>query len=257
MTTKETIASGHMEATKQQHAHKQVPMFDRRALVVGSDMRSNIGAAIARSLAMRPDFVKVFEPTALGLNLHNWNAEALRAFRADTLVIAAGFSHMDWLEDLPEDQLVDTINVNLTGVIRLVQAYVRVMLYAHMRKKIVIIGSMAYRSVLNASAAYCAAKAGVAHFARCAAWELAPKGFDVYCVHPSNTLGTPMTEKTIQGIMRVRGIDRAAAEAYWGAVLPRNQWLTPAEIGGVVSWLVSGEAAYVSGSNIDLGGGQR
>jgi ketoreductase len=116
---------------------------------------------------------------------------------------------------------------------------------------------MAYKAVLNGSSPYCAAKAGLAHFARCLAWELAPKAFDVFCVHPSNTKGTPMTEETIKGLMRYRGLDRKEAEAYWGAVLPKWQWLLPENIADLVSFLVSGKAEYLSGANLDMAGGQR
>lgn len=186
MKSKEEIAGDYMSEMKLKHANKGVPAFDRTAFIVGSDGQRNIGAAVARSLRDRPDFKVVQERDAHNFNVYDWNIDQFREWTPDVLVIAAGYSYMDWIEDLPDDQLTTTIDVNLTGVIRTVQAYVKAMINAPRRKHIVIIGSMAYRSVLNASAAYCAAKAGVAMFARCAAWELAPKGFDVFCIHPSN-----------------------------------------------------------------------
>jgi NAD(P)-dependent dehydrogenase (short-subunit alcohol dehydrogenase family) len=168
-----------------------------------------------------------------------------------------GANHLDWVEDAPIDKNNNTIDVNLKGSINLAQRFVRGTIDRPYKKTIIAIGSMAYRSVLNGSAAYCASKAGLAMFMRCLAWELAPKGFGVYTIHPSNTLGAPMSEETIVGLMRYRGLSREEARDYWGASLPKKQWLTPENISDMVNFILSGKAEYLSGSNIELPGGQR
>ena len=76
-------------------------------------------------------------------------------------------------------------------------------------------------------------------------------------INPSNTEGTPMTEETIKGLMRYRGLDREQAENYWGAILPKHKWLQPNEIADICSFFVSGKSNYMSGTQIDLSGGQR
>ena len=149
------------------------------------------------------------------------------------------------------------VETNLTATMLLVRDFVRFTLLLPYRKHIVLIGSMAGTHVLNASAAYCASKAGLAMYVRAAAWELAPKGYDVFGVNPSNTEGTPMTAKTIDGLARYRGLSREEATAYWGACLPKAAWLQPADIAGVVAFLLSGAGSYLSGANLDLAGGQR
>jgi hypothetical protein len=88
-------------------------------------------------------------------------------------------------------------------------------------------------------------------------WELTPKGYDVFCVHPSNTEGTPMTRKTIEEIMKYRGIPRDEATAYWGSLNLKDHWLQITEIGEIVRFLLSGHACHMSGTQVELSGGQR
>jgi NAD(P)-dependent dehydrogenase (short-subunit alcohol dehydrogenase family) len=92
---------------------------------------------------------------------------------------------------------------------------------------------------------------------RCLAWELAPKGYDVYCIHPSNVEDAPMSEETIQGLMAYRGLTRTVAERYWSDTVLRDHQLTKDEITFMVKTLLRAEAGYLSGSNIELAGGAR
>jgi NAD(P)-dependent dehydrogenase (short-subunit alcohol dehydrogenase family) len=116
---------------------------------------------------------------------------------------------------------------------------------------------MAYNKVLNGSSIYCASKAAMAHFVRCIAWELGPKAYDVFAIHPSNVLDAPMSEETIQGLMRYRNMSRAAAEAYWNDGTFRDQPLTKWEIADLVSFLFTPASAYLSGTQLELAGGAR
>ena len=249
--SKDAISRSYMETMKNEHASK--PYKEKPRIVInGAEKRGSIGEAIYNRLY---DSVKVDDIFRLSGDVRDeeyaFNPEI------DVLIMCHGTLHIDWLENAPYEKVKEVIDVNLTGSINLIQQFVRDTINAPHKKKIISIGSMAYRNVLNGSAAYCASKAGLAHYIRCAAWELAPKGYDVYCVHPSNTEGAPMSEATIKGIMRYRNLDRAAAEAYWGAVLPREHWLQPQDVAEIVKFLVEGNSAYLSGSQIDLGGGQR
>jgi NAD(P)-dependent dehydrogenase (short-subunit alcohol dehydrogenase family) len=164
---------------------------------------------------------------------------------------------MDWFEEASLDSVAEVMDVNLFGSYNLASAFVRQTLETRERKKIIMIGSMAHRNVLNASAMYCASKAGLAMLARCMAWELTPKGFDVYCVHPSNVDEAPMAEDTIKGIMRYRGVTRETAKEYWGAGYIREASLSTKDISDLVLFLLTEKNGYMSGANIELGGGQR
>jgi len=247
---KDQVSSSYIETTKTHHANKPLAT-KRRAIVVGADFdetkfRTNIGAAIAKaipfSLTSQLDVNSPYDEFGKG---------------ADVLILANGYTSLNWFEDQEDHEIEKMFNVNVVGSLKTARRFVTNTINASYKKYIVFIGSMAYCNVLNGSLPYCAAKAALAHAAKCMAWELAPKGYNVFCVHPSNTEGTPMTEQTIIDLMRYRGLTREEAENYWGAVLPKAQWLQPEEIADTVSFLISGKADYLSGSNIHMAGGQR
>ena len=225
----------------------------RSAVVFGSDKKSNIGSAIAKKL--RSDNFYVVEHNRDSCDLSKDNIK----FKGneDSLILSNGHMHLDWIEDFPEEEVFKIINDTLISSIRATNQFVRQTLEMPHKKYIIFIGSMAYKSVLNGSSVYCASKAGISQFARCIAWELAPKGYNVISINPSNTENTPMTEKTIRGIMRYRSLNRQSAEGYWGSILPKKEWLQSDEIAEVASFFLSGKADYMSGSQVDLAGGQR
>ena len=257
--SKSKISSDYLDQQKSFHPDIRKEKDQRNAIVVGSDRKSNIGSSISNGLRNVVNHVIEIDITDFDvcsegmMHLLSSNSQ----YPVDTLVLANGETHLDWIEYQPREKIISVIQNSLMASVLASQEFIKATLNDPGPKYIVFIGSMAYRAVLNASAPYCAAKAGLAHYAKCLAWELAPKGYNVFCVHPSNTIGTPMTEKTIQGLERYRGIERVEAEAYWGACLPKQEWLRPENIANTVSWLVGGEADYLSGSNIDMAGGQR
>jgi NAD(P)-dependent dehydrogenase (short-subunit alcohol dehydrogenase family) len=258
--SKEAVSAGYTAQQLALHGSKTLrPLTDRRALVVGSDHHHNIGDAIARTLASYGMKVHAPERDALDLrNVEQFEAFLRHGDPIDTLILSNGYTHLDWIEDMPIEKTYTVVGDSLVASITATSTFARVTMNDEHRKVLVFIGSMAYRSVLNGSAAYCAAKAGLAHFAKCVAWELSPKGFDVFCVNPGNTVDTPMAEKTIQDLMRYRHLSRGAAEAYWGAVNPRGAWLTTDAIADLVGKLVSGSITpHLTGANLDLGGGVR
>jgi NAD(P)-dependent dehydrogenase (short-subunit alcohol dehydrogenase family) len=106
------------------------------------------------------------------------------------------------------------------------------------------------------SSIYCAGKAGLAHYARCAAWELTPKGFTIGMVHPGNIEGTPMTEDTIEGIAAYRNISMDEARDYWASAKLTEKWLRPREVSDEVMHLLK-STPHHSGIQVELAGGMR
>lgn len=176
---------------------------------------------------------------------------------SDILVVGHGDMDLKWFEDYTFNDFEYSINENVLSQMKLVKEWVKNTIDAPYKKYIVLIGSMAYDNVLNGSIPYMVGKAGLSMLVRGLAWELAPKNYNVIGVHPSNTLDTPMTDKTIEKITQFRNIDRAEAENYWGAILPKEKFLTKDEISELINFFVSGKCDYLSGSNIELRGGQR
>lgn len=262
MGTKEAISGGYIESWHHVTKDWKVPDVEvRSALIVGC-REGNIGEAIYNELS-EIGFAKVHSrdtnATKLPFDVNNdGDLNSLRWKSYDTLILANGETNLEWIEDQPLSRIQSVIDNKLTGSIKAVSQFAKANLDVQDIKNIVLIGSMAHKSVLNASAPYCAACAGLNHFVRCAAWELAPKGFRVFIVNPSNTEGTPMTEETINGIMRYRGIERAQAEEYWSAVRAIPEWLTREDIAKLVGRLVTKEEMrWLAGVPLDLGAGIR
>lgn len=175
----------------------------------------------------------------------------------DAIVFNNAEMNLDWIGEQTNFNIEKVIFNTMTATIKAVNEFVDLTIDNGKIKTIIIIGSMAYNHVLNASSAYCAAKAGIAMYAKCAAYELAPKGYRVYCIHPSNVLNAPMSEQTITELMRLRSLTREQAEAYWAAECPMGTFLTKDEIAQTVSFLLTDQARYLSGTDIELKGGQR
>ena len=256
---KDEIHRSYMQRQKTEHPYYDPP--DSRGAAIIGVRPGNIGEAIAERLFENASF-----DTVAGTNegAHNCSIpdSCLEFFseagRVDTLVVCAGETWLDWIEDQPFGQIVEVIHNSLLAPIVVTQVFVRLTMNDPWLKHIVYIGSMAYNRVLNASAPYCAAKAGLAHFSRCMAWELAPKGYRVFTVHPGNVLDTPMTEATIEGIARYRDMQKEHAELYWSSVEPVMGFLSKWEIESLVEQLVTNKyLEHLVGCQIELAGGVR
>jgi NAD(P)-dependent dehydrogenase (short-subunit alcohol dehydrogenase family) len=245
-----------MERQKAKHAYKDHSM-DRKCLLTGvSD--NNIGSSIYAELKIHDFEVDNYDANDYDLTSGSQISMMLNSnTEIDTLILCHGDTSLDWIENQDSGMIDHLVNVNLTSHIKLVSEFAEMTIDRHYRKTIIVIGSMAASAVLNGSAPYCAAKAGLQHFVKCAAWELAPKGFDVYLVNPSNVLSSPMTDKTITDLARYRDISLDDAASYWASSNPRDQFLSKSEIARLVVDLANGKYPYLSGTPLNLGGGQR
>lgn len=181
------------------------PLQGKVVLVTGA--ARGIGAAVARRAAQRGARVALvgLEPALLrevhnGLpgGLHAWfeadvtDQEQLESACAgtaerlggiDVLVANAGIANLGTVAGGDFEALLRTIEVNLVGAIRSVKAALP---YVGARRGyLMIVSSAAAFTALPGMAAYCAAKAGVEHFANVLRLEQAPAGVAVGTVHPS------------------------------------------------------------------------
>jgi len=110
---------------------------------------------------------------------------------------------------------------------------------------LVTIASLNARQAGTGMAAYCSAKAGVAMLTEVAALELAPRQIRVNAVSPGLVV-TPLT----QPAMDIPGIRESYLEN-----TPLGRSGEPEEIAALVRFLLSGEARWITGENIDINGG--
>ena len=123
----------------------------------------------------------------------------------------------------------------------------------HMLKQasgaIVNVASTSGLNPLPNRAAYCANKAGVIGLTRQMALQYARQGVRVTAVCPGSTM-TPF----VRGAIAKTG-DPAAAEAAFSERLPIGRFGRSEEIANAIAYLASDEASFITGSILDVDGG--
>jgi NAD(P)-dependent dehydrogenase (short-subunit alcohol dehydrogenase family) len=165
--------------------------------------------------------------------------------QVDVLVNNAGITQPVKTMDITPADLQRILDVNLSGVLYLSQAFI-----PHMRERKQ--GSIACMSSVSAQRGggifggphYSAAKAGVLGLAKAMARELGPDGIRVNCVTPgliqTDITGGKLTDEMRQEILK--GI-------------PLGRLGNAEDVAGVYLFLASDLSAYVTGAVIDVNGG--
>ena len=114
---------------------------------------------------------------------------------------------------------------------------------------IVSVASVAGLNPIPDRAAYCASKAGVIGLTRQMALQYARQGIRVSAVCPGPTL-TPFARRRME-----ESADPEAEAAAFAARLPVGRFAAPEEIASAIAFLASGEASFITGSVLDVDGG--
>ena len=114
---------------------------------------------------------------------------------------------------------------------------------------IVSVASVAGLNPIPDRAAYCASKAGVIGLTRQMALQYARRGIRVSAVCPGPTL-TPFTRR-----YRERFGDPEGESAAFEGRLPVGRFAAPEEIANAIAFLASDEASFITGSVLDVDGG--
>jgi NAD(P)-dependent dehydrogenase (short-subunit alcohol dehydrogenase family) len=173
--------------------------------------------------------------------------------RVDVVVANAGIYEGGPLPAIPPDRWSDVVATNLTGVL-ITNQLAAPILTRQGSGSIINVSSMAGKTSWPNSAEYSATKSGVIGLTRSAAMELGPYGVTVNAICPGNTL-TPMLHKV-------------AAEVGAPAGMTGEEWLEMRakdtalrrlaqawEIAGVIAFLASEDARYLTGQAIEVDGG--
>lgn len=156
--------------------------------------------------------------------------------------------------DLPLEEFRRVLDVNLVGTFLMARACALWMTRAGTGGCIINIGSIFGQQGTANGAAYCASKGGVALLTHSLALELAPLGIRVNTIAPGNML-TEMhisdlrIEAAAQGVPLDEQIERVRA------TVPLARHGSGEDVAGVVAWLASPDASYVTGQTIGVNGG--
>jgi 2-keto-3-deoxy-L-fuconate dehydrogenase len=225
---------------------------------------SGIGLATARLLRSRGARVAVLdlgEPPAdaglLGLRCDVSQDDQVRAAVArvtgdlgglDILVANAAVSSVGTVEDNDDDEWTRVLDVNVTGVVRVVRAALPYLRRSH-AGAVVTTCSVASYAGLPQRALYSASKGAVYALTLAMAADLVREGVRVNAVAPG-TADTPWV-----GRLLARAADPAGERAALEARQPMGRLVTPDEVAHAIAYLASPLSGSTTGTVLPVDGG--
>lgn len=201
----------------------------------------------AQALAIHCDVTSKTEQTeAVEQAMARWG-------RVDALVASAGIYFGGPLPGVPLERWRRLLEVNLTGVFLSNQAVAPIMMEQR-SGSIINISSMAGKTSFPDSAEYSASKSGVIGLTRSVAMELGPYGVTANAVCPGNTL-TDMVRQVAAKVGANLGMTAEEWLEMRASDAALNRLAEPWEIAGVIAFLASDDARYITGQSIEVDGG--
>jgi NAD(P)-dependent dehydrogenase (short-subunit alcohol dehydrogenase family) len=191
-------------------------------------------------LAVKADTAKLDE-------IERFLGEVKRKFgKIDVLFVNAGVAKFASLIDTPEALFDEQFDINIKGAYYMVQKAVP---HLNDGASIIFNTSVAGSTGVASTSAYSATKAALRSLARTAAAELAERNIRVNAVAPGPIV-TPIFGRT--------GLPQQAIEDWAKGLeqkVPMKRFGQPEEVAGVVAFLASADASYITGVEINVDGG--
>jgi len=162
----------------------------------------------------------------------------------DILVNVAAINYSNKIEDVSFSEWTEVIDVNLRGYYYIIKKTLDIMPDGG---KIVNVSSIAGRnkSIGNAGVHYTSSKAGIIGLTKQIAHEVGERNINVNAVCPSQTrtdmVEESMTEEEIKEL---------------GKLIPLGRIATRQEVVNGILFLCSDESSYITGTTLDINGGQ-
>jgi 3-oxoacyl-[acyl-carrier protein] reductase len=162
--------------------------------------------------------------------------------KVEVVVANAGITKDNLVLRMTDEDFTSVVDTNLGGAFRVVKRAVPGMLRAR-QGRIILISSVVGMLGSGGQVNYAASKSGLIGLARSLARELGSRGITVNVVAP----GFVETDMTA-------GLSEERTAEILGAV-PLGRMASAEEVAGVVTWLASPAASYITGAVIPIDGG--
>ena len=200
------------------------------------EVKREIEAAGSEAMLLQGDVSKLDVVTELvNKTVDAWG-------RLDILVNNAGIARDNLLLKMSEDDFDKVIATNLKGVFNCTKAVTKIMMKQRGGRIVNMSSVVALRGNVS-QANYAAAKAGIIGLTKSAARELASRGVTVNAVAPG-FIDTDMTAALSEKVKEVLLKE-----------IPAGRMGTPEDVANAVAFLVSDQAAYITGQVLSVNGG--
>jgi acetoin reductase-like protein len=172
----------------------------------------------------------------------------------DVLVNNAGITIAKPVVEFTEEEWERTLDINVKGVFRCSQLVARQMIEQGCGK-IINLSSESGKTAKPNFTIYAASKFGVVGFTQGLAQELAPYGINVNAVCPG-IVHTPMWEELDRVLAKRMGKKEGEILATRKEQIPLGRLEQPEDVAGVVAFLASEDADYMTGQAVNVTGGR-
>jgi glucose 1-dehydrogenase len=215
-----------------------VVVSHRRSPEQAEEVRAEIAAMGRQTAVVQADVSRVSETQRL-------LADSIHALGSlDVLVNNAGIEIRADFWDVTEDDYRKVIDVNMTGPFFLTQAFVRRLREAGRPGKVINNSSVHEELPFPHFTPYCMSKGGLKMMMRNLSIELAPLGITINNIAPG-AIETPMNRDLL---------NRPELKAALEANIPLRRLGKADEVAGLVAFLASADADYITGATYFIDG---
>ncbi len=174
--------------------------------------------------------------------------------KLDIMVANAGIITIKPAIEITESEWDKVMAVNARGVFLCAQAGAKQMIKQGNGGKIINCASIAGHQGFPFEAHYCASKFAVIGFSQAFAKEVAKNGITVNCYCPG-VVATDMWEDIDLSLSKYNGLKKGESIQKFIDQIPLGRVQTPEDVAGLVAYLASPDANYMTGQAINICGG--